>query len=92
MRLRSSTTARADEAGFCRATAVVECTPTEWSLLERLVDEFDPEVDVFSVRIRPPDLAELDIQFAAEPGSRPDRLLRHRMGRLAAKVGDRVEE
>ena len=82
MRLRSTSPVILDGQGFARTSAIVECSVEERRLLECLLDEYHPNVDVFSIRDRPPNLVELGVQI--ESARRHDAyvLLRRRLRKL----------
>jgi len=83
LRIKSTSPVTVDEEGFARTAAVVECASArERRRLECLLDEYDPDVDVFSLRDRLPNLVEIGVQF--ESALRDDALwlLRRRLRRL----------
>lgn len=79
MRLMSTSPWREDN-GFSCTTALVECSPEERQALERLIDEFHPMVDIFSLRVRLPNVVELDVQSESAAGDRATDVLRERLG------------
>ena len=82
MRLRSTSPVILDEEGFARTSAVVECSAEERRLLECLLDEYHPNVDVFSLRDRPPNLVELGVQLESARRHDAHGLLRRRLRSL----------
>ena len=85
MRLMSTSPVTVDEEGFAHTLAVVECSAEERRQLECLLDEYHPDVDVFSLRDRSPNLVELGVQLESARRHDVQRLLRRRLWKLAAE-------
>ena len=79
MRMIATSRRRDEEDGFSRITVLVECSAEARIAIERLADEYHPDLDVFSFRVLPPNLLELGIQFDSGTCESPTEVLRQRV-------------
>ncbi|HSO22296.1 MAG TPA: hypothetical protein VLT81_05285 [Chondromyces sp.] len=86
MRLRSTSPVFLDGEGFARTSVIVECSAEERRLLECLLDEYHPNVDVFSLRDRAPNLVELGVQLESARRRDAHGLLRRRLRSLVEEL------